>query len=453
MANETNLDVLNAVTTPPETQPFGISGEWSDDLFRPKGLLGDINQWMINSCGMHQPKFALAASITVCGALLARIVKDREGQKTNIFTLAVGGTSAGKNDPIRLIQKLLISLNRKILLVGEVTSDSALEITLDAFPSRIMLLDEVGHYVANVKSAGPSNGHLRTVIPMLTKVWSAASGALQGKCRALDTNGKWKPPKTILEPCVCVYGTTVPKVLFDSMSFEDFEDGSIPRFLSFISETRPPYQPKGEISVPDKLRNSLLNALSTLGANEAVYLFEKDEAGEMTRWNPARSVPESPEASAIFEAFEKEKTMLMTAADNGDAPLYLIGKGVENSKRIALIVASFINPANPIVDGYAADYAVRLVKASAADMVKYVRQNVASSRYERDAQLIERIIRRAGANGITQSEITRATRSMRRGDRDNILCDLEEAGIISKLQVDGIGQKKVSVFHYIGKDK
>lgn len=453
MANETNLDALNAATTPPETQTLGISGEWSDDLFSPKGLLGDINQWMINSSGMYQPKFALAASLTAGGSLLSRIVKDNEGQRTNIFTLTVGMTSAGKNDPIRLIRELLNSLGREKLLTGEPTSDSAVEILLEDFPARIMLLDEVGHYFANVKSAGHSNGHLHTVLPMLTKVWSAASGALQGKGRGLNSNGKWKPPVTIRKPCICFYGTTVPKVLFKSMCLEDFEDGSIPRFLTFISENRPERQSKPEISVPEKLKTNLRNALHQLGANEAVYQFGKDNTGEKPEWNPARAVPESPEASAIFEAFEKEKTMLMTAADNGDVPLYLIGKGVENSKRIALIVASFINPANPIVDGYAADYAVRLVKASVADMVKYVRQNVASSRRERDAQLIERIIRRAGANGITQSEITRATRSMRRGDRDDILCDLEEAGIISNSQVNGIGLKKVSVFRYLGKDK
>lgn len=441
------IDTLKAVTGDTRTELPAFDGI---DIHNPEGLLGDVIRWIRESSGMKQPLFALAAGLTACGALLGRIVRDYTGQRTNVFTLAIGGTSAGKDDPIKTIQKLMLALDRKILLAGEVTSDSALEILLDVFPSRIMLLDEVGHYLSTVKAAGQSNGHLRTVVPALTKIWSSAHSALQGKARALDTNGKWKPPKTIIEPCVSVYGTTVPGVLFDSMSHSDFADGSIPRFLAFISETRPMYTPRPEITVPSDLRQRLLDALAMLGANEAVYQYEKDETGEKPKWNAPRLIDETPEAAATFAMFEGLKTDRLRRADTGDAPLYLWGKAVENARRIALIVAALRNPADPHVDEYAAKYAVSLVTYCVNSMINAVRLNVANSKREREVQEVTNVIRRAGQNGITQSDLTRATRTLRRGDRDEIVLDLIEAGTIRQAAAAGTGAKSVTVYIYCG---
>jgi len=443
-------DLFAAITGETKPPPATPSKKWDDTLLHPEGLVGDVAKWIADSSGMYQPKFALAAALTVCGSLLSRIVKDQDGQRTNLYTLAIGKSSAGKNDPIRAVQRLLFALNRGKLLSGEVTSDSALEILLDAFPARLMLLDEVGHYIANVKSAGPSNGHLKTVMPMLTKAWSAASGALEGKTRGRDTNGKWNPPKSIIAPCVCIYGTTVPDILFNSMGFEDFADGSVPRFISFISETRPMFQAKGEIIVPENLKRQLLDALHALGADDRLFAeIGKDEP--KPTWNPPRTIERDICAESIFADFEKEKTDFLLKADAGDTPLYLYGKTVENAKRIALEIAALRDHTHPIIDEYCALYAVRLVKTTVAEMVEQVRLNVANSREERNAQKITRIIRRAGADGITQSDLTRQAQGIgKRGDRDDILLDLEEAGTIRRDEVAGKGAKTITMYYYIG---
>lgn len=81
--------------------------EWPDEVLNPPGLVGEVVRFIRDSSGMRQPKFALAAGLTVCGALIGRAVRDFTGQRTNLYTLAVGGTSAGKNDPIRAVEKLV----------------------------------------------------------------------------------------------------------------------------------------------------------------------------------------------------------------------------------------------------------------------------------------------------------------------------------------------------------
>lgn len=417
---------------------------WTKDLLNPPGLVGEVVSWMRDSSGMEQPKFALAAGLTLCGSLLGRGVKDYTGQRTNLYTLAVGHTSAGKNAPIQAIQAAMAANRRELLLAGKVTSDSALEILLAAYPVRLFLIDEIGHYVASLRSAGYSNGHLKTVMPALTECWSAASGAFVGKARSLDSNGKWKPPRVIHEPCASLYGTTVPGVLFDGLAEADFADGSLPRFLTFISETRPRFVAKPALAFPDDLRKRLEAALIRLG------IFPPDEAkadGEVGGVKPptAMLVPESPGAAEAFDALEELKLEALNQADAGDAPLYLWGKAVENARRVALIVAALRRPKSPLVEERDARFASELVAVCVSEMVAYVRENCATSKGERISRDVIRCIKRNGGK-IDKGTLTMQLRRYTRDERSDAIDDLYEAGRIVIAAERGTGAKKVTVY-------
>ena len=415
--------------------------DWPDEVLTPPGLVGDVVRWIRDSAGVYQPKFALAAGLTVCGALIGRGVRDYTGQRTNLYTLAVGGTSAGKNDPIRAVQKLAAALAASKLLAGEVTSDSALEVLIDAFPVRLFLIDEVGQYLTTVKGAGQSNGHLRTVIPALTKCWSAAGGAFMGKARAKDGSGEWKPPKQINEPCVGFYGTSAPDVLFDAMTDADFSDGSIPRFIPFISENRPPFERKPEIVVPYELEEHLSQALRNLGIPPH---GAKSQDGGVADIPTAMLVNETEEAARIFAALEDLKHANLAKADAGDKAFTLYGTIVENARRVAVTVATLRNPSAPIVDKLDATYGCTLLTLATADMVATVHDRVAATRTERDKKRLRLIIRKAGEKGITKSDLTRRTQTMRPPEREEALFDLQEAGEIREIADPGIGKKSVT---------
>lgn len=425
----------------PELKRPTFQQDWPDEVLTPPGLVGEVVRWIRDSAGVCQPKFALAAGLTVCGALVGRAVKDFTGQRTNLYTLAVGGTSAGKNDPIRAVQKLAASLGAVKLLAGEVTSDSALEVLIDAFPVRLFLIDEVGQFLTVVKGAGQSNGHLRTVIPALTKCWSTAGGAFMGKARAKDGSGQWKPPKQIDEPCVGFYGTSAPDVLFDTMTDADFSDGSVPRFVTFISESRPPFVRKPEITVPSDMQKRLAQALRELG----IPLHgAKSQDGTAADVPTAIPVGETEDAARAFARLEDTKQFNLARADAGDKDFNLYGKIVENARRIALIVAALRNPSAPIVDKPDADYGCELVTLATADMVATVHDRVAATRTERDKKRLRLIIRKAGRMGITRSDLTRRTQTMRPTERDEALYDLVEAGEIQETASPGVGKKSIT---------
>lgn len=437
---EAEAHTETATATPDEIQ---FQQDWPDDVLTPPGLVGDVVRWIRDSSGMEQPKFALAAGLTLCGAIVGRGVKDRTGQLTNIFTLAVGGTSAGKNDPLTAIRRIVKALSMGKLISGDPTSDSALEVLIDAFPVRLFLLDEVGHFLTNAKSAGQSNGYLRTVIPSLTRCWSAGVKGYEGKARAKDGSGKWTPPKLIDRPCVCLYGTSAPEVLFDAMTEADFSDGSIPRYIPFISESRPAYVAKAEMSVPDALRVALANALQQLAIPPH---GAKNQDGTAADVPLPFKIDETEGAGRLFNVLEGAKHAYLARADAGEREFNLFGKMVENARRVALTVACLRNPASPLVEEIDAAYACKLMFHAVRDMVAVVRERVSTNRTERVKKQLHLIIRRAGRDGITKRDLTRKTPTLRPMERDEALQDLLDAEMIVELHDAGSGAKTITRF-------
>lgn len=419
--------------------------DWPDYILTPPGLVGDVVRFIRNASGVPQPKFALAAGLTVCAALIGRGVKDYTGQRTNLYTLAVGGTSAGKNDPIRSIEKIVAAMSAAKLIAGEVTSDSALEMLIEAFPVRMFLLDEVGQYLTCVKGAGQSNGHLRTVVPALTKCWSAAGGSFIGKARGRDSTGGWKPPKQIAEPCVCLYGTSAPEVLFSSITNADFTDGSIPRFIPFISESRPMFTAKPEIVVPESLVSDLKTALGALGIPTHGANAADGTAADVPE---AKLISETDEATARFASLESIKHDSLTKADNGDPVLNLYGKAVENARRVALTVAALRNPSRPRIEEQDAAYGCDLVLLAVRDMVATIHNMVATNHTERTKKRLLFIIRKAGSDGITLSDLTRKTQNMRPMERREAIQDLIEAATITEKDEAGNGAKCIHRYFF-----
>jgi len=410
--------------------------EWDDYLLNPPGVVGDVVKWIRESSGMYQPKFALAAGLTVCASLIGRAVRDYTGQRTNLYTLAVGRTSAGKNAPLGMVRRLVSALGQKKLIVGEACSASAIEVLLDVFPVRMFLLDEIGHYISTMRTAGQADVNLRTVIPALMKCWSCAGDVFCGKVRAKDQNGKWTAPKLIVEPCVGLYGATTPETLFAGMSSADFADGSIPRFLTFVSLERPCFVAKEDAVVPVELVEKVQRVLDAFGVKRHGSKSQSSPNHD-DDWPTAcllRAGPGVEDCFADFSDFVHERLLL---ADKGDKVMPIWGKAVEIARRVALTVAAFRNYSDPSIGAADAEYAVMLVKQAVAEMVCFVGECVADTKAERIKKELLTIIRDCGRDGITKSELTRRTQRLRPTERNEGLEDLEEGGEIVSRRKEG----------------
>ena len=255
------------------------------DLQHPGGFVEATMDWINATAVCPQPTFALAAALCLAGTLYGRHFKDESGQRTNLYVMGVGFTSCGKDHALKAVSRALDACGASNLRLGQVTSDSAVEYALKRNPRFAMVIDECGHFFANVASSGAAGSPLHALKPALLELWSCANSCWKGKQR-VPKNDRDSEPVLINSPHVCLFGMTQPQVFFDGVSCTDLRDGWLARNLFFISKTRPLPRFVPEPAVPARIR--------------AEVLTWKDESAAV------RTVPADGAALAVFNDFNLE---------------------------------------------------------------------------------------------------------------------------------------------------
>jgi len=366
-----------------------------------------------------QPLFALASALTFCGLLFGRRFEDESGQRTNLFFMGVGHTSAGKDHALKSIVRILNAANANKLWISQVTSDSALEHALKRQPRLVLLIDEAGHFFSAVNDVG-SGSALRSLKPSLLQIWSSANCCWKGKQRAPQRE-KDEAPVEINSPHVCLLGMTQPQTFFSGASRSDITDGWLARPLFLISQTRP----RARLHLPEvPIPREILDAVAQFG----------DEPDKDTQ---LRIAPASEAANALLDAFSEKVLQIMIRSDrekSETAALY--GKAVENARRVALTLAVGKNPVDPVIEAEDMAYAVALVDYTIRVAIKAIDENLAENDLERFKKRLLKTIREAGGKGLTRKELTRKSQYLKRQQRDECLDDLVTAGQIEALRAD-----------------
>ena len=220
------------------------------DLQHPGGFVEETMTWINETAVCPQPTFALAAALCLAGTIFGRHVQDESGQRTNLYLMGVGYTSCGKDHALKAVARALDACEASGLRLGQVTSDSAVEYALRRNPRFAMLIDEAGHFFANVSNAKTFGSPLQSLKPALLELWSCANSRWKGK-QCVPKNEREAEPVLIDNPHVCLFGMTQPQIFFEGASKTDLRDGWLARNLFFISKTRPkPHVlPQGEVPV------------------------------------------------------------------------------------------------------------------------------------------------------------------------------------------------------------
>lgn len=400
-----------------------------NNLLVPEGLVGDIATWMNDTAGCYQPLFSLGASLVLCGALFGRKVCDESNGRTNIFCMGVGHSSSGKDHPGDCINKILTSAGAQSMLMGRMTSDTAIEKALLANPVKLAVMDEVGHFFANINRAGEGSAYLKTIKPTLMEMFSSAHKTYIGKEKASGT------PPVIDQPCLCLWGVTAPQKLYSGMTIEELQDGWIARNLIFISETRPLYVMKPTAEVPDSI-SEIVRAWYTRTPSSPLITAS---AGGTCR---PMVVPMDQMARVIFDQFSrKAHDAMMNASDHNEKTEYLWGKALQNARRVALIVACGKEFEGPTIGWYEAEYGCNLVEMMIRNAAISIAENVSENTYERDRGRILALIQKTGTKGISKRDIFRGARWLKDAKtRDGYLRDLCECGLASEIELPVYGK-------------
>lgn len=395
--------------------------ELVEPSWKPSGLVGDIVQHILNTAQIKQPKYAIASALTAVGTLLGQKVKSGwQSGRTNLYCMAVGGTSTGKDHPLSMAERILEQAGAGALIGGtDVTSDSAIEKRLTNHPVTLYPWDEAGHTLGGFGSSADS--HRATVVPTLMKLWSHGNKTYRGKDRA----GKENESMSIKYPCLSIYGTGSTDKIASSLRKDQLSDGWLPRCLYFISHDLGTLSEDNDTSeaIPAGIveQCTAFHGFSNPAITEASVF-----SVQATTQDWAISVPVDADAKAVLKAFFNESRAVQNTQEETSE---LWGKAAEQADRIALIVACGkvhdLNTARVTLEDV--NWAIEVVRYCINSFAKLISDKVVENDYERSLKMVLEKIKRAGRKGITKSELTRVTQAIKGHERTDILRSLMDS--------------------------
>jgi len=153
------------------------------DLLRVPGLVGELAEWINASSYKPQPILALGASIAAMGTILGRKVQTISGLRTNIYCLGIGQTGCGKDRARHAIKALFGELGLGEQVGESFASDSAVETAISENPVCLYLIDELGHFLGDIKNTNAPT-YMRAIIPILLRLYSSSDGTYRRKTYA-----------------------------------------------------------------------------------------------------------------------------------------------------------------------------------------------------------------------------------------------------------------------------
>lgn len=394
----------------------------------PDGLVGDFARYMNDTARRPQPLLALGASLCAIGALMGRNYRTESNLRSNLYVVGIADSGSGKNHAREIVNETFFQAGLAHHLGGnKIASGAGLLTALHRQPAILFQIDEFGMFLSAAADRKRSPRHITEILDNMTELYTAAGGIFLGAEYANrdGTNER----RDIVQPCLCVYGTTTPLHFWGALQGAHVVDGSLARFLILPSEEDYPDEniAVGIRQAPPALIQGLQH-VSAGGGLQRGNLTGKT-ADHNTAVNPM-IVPMSEDARVRFKLLSAELTEELRAA-SGTAFTAILARIAENASKLALIIAVGRDPAAPEIDLSAAEWAIDFVRHYARLTMEAVERHVADTETEAHLKRLKEIIRAAGAKGITKSEVTRASQWLKSRDRDEILLTLIESGDIT----------------------
>ncbi|MBF0424145.1 MAG: PriCT-2 domain-containing protein, partial [Magnetococcales bacterium] len=419
------------------------------DKFDPcdvEGILKELLDFMISTATQPQPILAVGNALCALGALMGHRFRSETNLRTNLYIVGVAESGSGKNHSREVINQIFHEAGLAGYLGGNrIASGAGLLTALHRHPPILFQQDEFGMFLQAAADRKRSPRYLTEILDLMTEIHSAAGTVFLGP----EYGGikETKDRKDIIQPCLCIYGTTTPVLFWSALKSANVADGSLARFL--ILKTREDYPERNRSKASRNTPSSLITSLKALSESggKGKGNLEGITNNGTTTLHPS-VVPMSPEAVVLFE----ELNVIVTGQlrrSKGSPYSSILARVWEHAAKVALIRAVAADPSRPIIRGSDALWAIALVRYSVNSMIQDVEYHVADNLIEQNHKRVLEIIRAAGRQGISKTSLGDKTRFLTRRERNEILAELEDDGIIKAVQIQSRGDKPVAVYRMV----
>ena len=380
---------------------------------------------------------------------MGRKYRTETNLRSNVYIVGIADSGSGKNHPREIVNELFLAAELVDHLGGnKIASGAGLLSALHRQPALLMQIDEFGMFLTAAADRKRSPRHITEILDNMTELYTAAGGVFLGAEYA-NRDGK-NERRDIVQPCLCVYGTTTPVHFWGALQSANVVDGSLARFI--IVETDEDYPEevhgRGIREAPPALVEAL-KLIAAGGGHAAAGNIAGLGAGLATAVDPM-VVPMVPPAQQAFRALGAEITRRLREA-RGTRHTSILARIGENAAKLALVVAVGRDAVSPRIELRDAEWAIEFVLHFAKRTMRAVERHVADNETERNNKRVLEIVRSAGSAGITKSDLSRRSQFLDKRQRDDVLAGLVEAGLIeSRIRTSELLPCAAQVLHSRG---
>ncbi len=386
---------------------------------RVPGLLGELAAWINETSHRQQPVLALGAAISALATALGRKVRTETDLRTNLYVLGVGETGCGKERAREAIKQLFLEIGMSKAVGESFASDSAVERSVILNPACLYLIDEMGIFLGTVKDES-TPAYVKNIVSVFLRLYSSSASLYKRKFYASD-DPKSKEANEVEQPCLSLYGTTVPGSLYGALTKEQLSNGFISRLLVFES-TDPDPELKWIDAAHKKIPQALVDGFSfwAKAPNNA------DTGGNLEQLRPSPLIVKTTtEARDVYMDLEQTMRRLREAERNDGRDHGPYTRVVATAQKLALVRACGIRTTEPEITGDDARWGASTAWALMSKFLEKIHGRVAENKTESHSIRVLEIIKR---KPITKSQLTSKTQWLKRADRNDILGSLIEAG-------------------------
>ena len=404
----------------------------------PKGLIGELVNWITDTARRPNRVLALGAAITIIGTLVGRRAQGPTKTGTHLYVLALAPTGAGKQHAIDCIMQLMsVAKAEHHIGPSEFISMPAVINFLMRQPLSLCPQDEFGAFLKRINSRG-AKGFEASISKVLRTLWGLNFG------KTLTPEWAGRKAEMIKCPALSIYGVSVPEDFFDALQNSDISNGFLNRFLVLnTDEYSPDMTPRLEPGVvPNKLITALGELYNWSGSPLATARLNDvglDPKPDEIHWadNQAESI--FADFSLFIEAEMKRETSIKL----------FIARSAEMAVRLATILAVGRCGREALVDVSDMEWGRDLVwecgQSLARASAKYMAENERQAWNNRIVRLIQR--RRV----IKPREVQQYVRgALRSADIKDILAGLVEAGEIEPIISISGNRQTIAGYRYTG---
>lgn len=276
-------------TTEPQPLPEPSAAK-QFDLSLPPGLIGDLANYFVASADYPMREGALVAALGLVAGIAARHF-NFNGSGLNLYLLLLAESGRGKESMAKGIDRMVAAVHKNMPGVMDFIGPSAfasgqgLIRLLDKQPSFVSILGEFGATLQRMNGPRAQDSLLRLKQAMLDLYGKSGWESKLGSTAYSDME---KNTLVVSAPALTLIAESVPSKVLDHLSYDDIEDGFLPRFLSFECRSArghanepSGYPPPSELI--SKFAN-LVEASLTLRRNDrCVNVLATDEARQALR--------------------------------------------------------------------------------------------------------------------------------------------------------------------------